>query len=126
MTESAEPPAAVPIDLAKFREITDGSAELEQAILVDFRDSLQPDEDELRAALAGADAAALARCAHRIKGAGRVIAAQELVAACEAIEIAAKNPAQTAAGIDFAPFDRAVARLRAWLIRRLADAVPAP
>ena len=125
MNEDAAPMLAPPIDLTQFREITGGSAELEHAILVDFRDSLRPDEEALRTALANSDAAALARCAHRIKGAGRVIAAQELVAACEAIEAAAKDPAQFAAGIDLAPFDRAVAGMRIWLTRRLADTAPA-
>ena len=124
MTAGAAPAMALPIDLAQFREITGGSAELEHAILVDFRDSLRPDEEELRAMLARGDAAALARCAHRIKGAGRVIAAQELVAACEAIEAAAKNAPQSIAAIDLAAFNRAVARMRIWLTQRLEAAPP--
>jgi HPt (histidine-containing phosphotransfer) domain-containing protein len=122
ITRGHAPGVDLPVDLARFREITGGDANVEREILADFLDAMRADEDELRRAVTAGDAAALRRCAHRIQGASSVIAAMELMAACALIQIIAKNNPQDVSNIELTGFDRALERVNSYVGAVLACA----
>jgi len=96
---------------AMLRELTDGDAEMERRVLLRFRASNQIDAGALAQAVSAGNAAALAHYAHRIKGAARLIGAQEFASACEALEQAAKNADWKAVEAAQARFENAFERL---------------
>jgi CheY-like chemotaxis protein/two-component sensor histidine kinase len=83
--------APVPLDLAQLKVYSDGDSLIEQEILRDFWNSNNEDVGELRAAFASADLAAIAKWAHRIKGAARMVGAEPLGQVAQELETAAKQ-----------------------------------
>ncbi len=80
------PDDAAPIDLTEIAEISGGDRSIEQQMLAVFRRANDADVAALRQALAKQDVAAVKRCSHRIKGAGRMVGARVLTGICERIE----------------------------------------
>jgi CheY-like chemotaxis protein/HPt (histidine-containing phosphotransfer) domain-containing protein len=76
-------------DLAVLAEVTGGDDDLASVLVADFLTSTRTDLDALDAALAGADGAEAQRQAHRIKGAARIVGANEIAALAQQIESAA-------------------------------------
>jgi len=108
----AEPlPTLEVLQSAMLRELTDGDAEMERRVLLRFRASNQIDAASLAQAVSARDAVALAHWAHRIKGAARLIGANEFASACEALEQAAKNADWAAIEAAQAGFARSFERL---------------
>jgi HPt (histidine-containing phosphotransfer) domain-containing protein len=66
---------AMPVDVGTALTYADGDADLLMELLGEFAADCPVHVRELRAALAGGDAGALARASHSLKGALRVIAA---------------------------------------------------
>ncbi len=91
--------AGPPVDLAGFRETMReaGAEDAVPGILGTFVQSAPGRFDNLRVALAGGDAAAIARAAHAFKSAAAAIGAKELAAVLEEIEEEAKSGAVTTA-----------------------------
>jgi len=91
--------AGPPVDLAGFRETMReaGAEDAVPGILGTFVQSAPARFDNLRVALAGGDAAAIARAAHAFKSAAAAIGAKELAAVLEEVEEEAKSGAVTTA-----------------------------
>ena len=70
-------------------ELTGGDAELAGAVLRDYVESTAADLDALSAAVAGGDADAARRHAHRIKGASLTVGAEAVATAAAQVEAAA-------------------------------------
>ena len=79
-----------PLDRSVLNELTGGVASETRALLDDFITSTNGDLQELRQAREAGDTAQLARQAHKIKGAARLIGASELAHAAAELELAAK------------------------------------
>lgn len=79
-----------PLDPSVLAELTGGDAADLRAVLDDFLASTQDDLQALRQAREDGDTAALARQAHKIKGAAKLVGAQELAHAAAELELAAK------------------------------------
>ncbi len=79
-----------PLDRERLRALTGCNAELERALLVDYRDSTKSDAADLRKAVATRDTKGLTRSAHRLKGASLVVAASGVASACEQLEAAGR------------------------------------
>jgi len=80
------PDDTAPIDRSELAEVSGGDRLVEQQMLATFRRANGADVAALRQALANRDLAAVTRCTHRIKGAGRMIGAKALTGICEKIE----------------------------------------
>jgi CheY-like chemotaxis protein len=80
------------VDRAVLDELTGGDDDLAEAILADYIDSLRTDMAALRDALAGCDAAAVRRHAHRVNGASRTVGAHHVTRAAERLEAGASSP----------------------------------
>ena len=93
LVEEGEPagagPPAGPIDPSVLDELTGGDAELAGAVLRDYVESTAADLDALSAAVAGGDADAARRHAHRIKGASLTVGAAAVATAAAQVEAAA-------------------------------------
>lgn len=75
-----------PIDRLELAAISGGDRSFEQQMLAIFRQASAADVAAFRQALANRDVAAVTRCSHRIKGAGRMVGAKALAGICEKIE----------------------------------------
>jgi CheY-like chemotaxis protein/HPt (histidine-containing phosphotransfer) domain-containing protein len=103
-----------PIDLAELDKIAVTATERAE-ILLDFMTHTRSDRAALRAALTMQDLPACARIAHRMKGSSRMVGAQDLAAACEMMERAARQGRPEDAGAAKAAVDRALERLETHL-----------
>ena len=79
-----------PIDLDVLQAIAGGDASAQRSLLRDYLDATRRDLATLHVALTSADAPALAREAHKIKGAARLVGTTELADAAEALEAVAR------------------------------------
>src|SRR5690606_19322831 len=86
LPQLGHPPA---LDPSVLNALTGGDGASSRRLLGDFLDATAEDLAALQAALGAGDAPAVARQAHRIKGAARLVGAVELAAAAEAVEQAA-------------------------------------
>jgi HPt (histidine-containing phosphotransfer) domain-containing protein len=103
--------ATPPIDVERLRTVTGDNTSFENELLIDFRDSTRTDADELRKALQEHDAKALARAAHRIKGASWVVGAIPLADACDKIESAGRAADWPAIDAEIPVFESEMTRL---------------
>jgi len=104
---SGEPP----LDSITLNQFTGGDEELRREILREFLAANAADAVALREALAGEDVAAIARAAHRVKGASRMIGAQPFADVAERIEEAARTENRAAVRGCVTDFEREQARL---------------
>ncbi|MAL03993.1 MAG: hypothetical protein CL625_06950 [Arenimonas sp.] len=81
----------LPLDPAVLAPLTGGDPAETKALLDDFMDTTAQDLQELQVARAAGDLDALARQAHKIKGAARLVGAGPLAEAALAAETAAKS-----------------------------------
>ena len=109
------PDDAAPIDRAELAEISGGDRSFEQQMLAIFRQANDADVAALRQALAKRDVAAVKRCSHRIKGAGRMVGAKALAGICEKIEQAGHAGDWNAVAAQGAALDRELDRVYACL-----------
>jgi PAS domain S-box-containing protein len=118
MTQS-EPQAPV-LNAATLEQFTGGDKDLAREIYGQFLSANQGDTDAMRAALAAGDMAAVNATAHRIKGASRMIGANPMADAAEALEKAGKAGDLAAVQAGMPAFDREQARLVEELKRETA------
>ena len=111
-----------PLDPAVVDGLTGGDAAEARALLGDFLASADEDLAAAAAARAAGDHAALARQAHKVKGASRIVGALELAQCAEALEAAARAADGQAAAPLAADLATAAERLR----RHVAARYPAP
>ncbi|MBI5911632.1 MAG: response regulator, partial [Betaproteobacteria bacterium] len=104
---SGEPP----LDSVTLNQFTGGDEELRREILREFLAANAADAVALREALAGEDLAAIARAAHRARGASRMIGAQPFADVAERIEEAARTEDRAAVRGCVTDFEREQARL---------------
>jgi CheY-like chemotaxis protein/HPt (histidine-containing phosphotransfer) domain-containing protein len=104
-------PGEPPLDSITLDQFTGGDEELRREILRDFLAANAADAVALREALAGEDVAAIARAAHRVKGASRMIGAQPFADVAERIEAAARTENRAAVRGCVTEFEREQARL---------------
>jgi signal transduction histidine kinase/DNA-binding response OmpR family regulator len=88
----AEPPPDQPLDTAVLALLSRGDRASSLEILRDFLATTQADLSELRQAEARGDRVELARYAHRIKGASRMVGARPMAEAAQALEDQARDP----------------------------------
>src|SRR5690606_21604067 len=86
LPQLAHPP---PLDPAVLEGLTDDDAGEIRALLDDFLDSTRQDMARLEAARAAGDLPGVAREAHRLKGAARLVGALELDQCADQLEAAA-------------------------------------
>ena len=86
MSDSPDGEKGVPIDRSELAEISGGDRSFEHQMLAIFRQANDADVAALKQALANRDVAAVTRCSHRVKGAGRMVGARALAGICEKIE----------------------------------------
>ena len=121
--ESAPPPTAVPapapasaivppLDLSVLHEIAGDDAGVAHEILGDFLNSTKRDVAALEVAYVQGNRAELAREAHRIKGAARLVGADTLGRCVAEIEAAARTPTQELPPLE--PLHAAIRSLRWW------------
>ena len=115
-----------PLDSHALAEFTGGDDTLRREILRQYLAADLVDAGELRRTLAGEDVAAIAKAAHRIKGASRTIGAQSYAAVTDRIERAARAENQAAILECIGEFDREHARLVTYLRVELGDPGTAP
>ncbi|MGE0559052.1 MAG: PAS domain S-box protein [Burkholderiales bacterium] len=116
---TALPEKNAPLDPAALDPYTQGNPKLRQDILDQFDDANEADLAALRIALESGQAETLARSAHRIKGAARMIGAGPLAAAAERIEQHARSGHLESAADLRGDLEHEAARLKAC-IRQLA------
>jgi HPt (histidine-containing phosphotransfer) domain-containing protein len=104
---SGEPP----LDSVTLNQFTGGDEELRLEMLREFLAANAADAVALREALAGEDVAAIARAAHRVKGASRMIGAQPFADVAGRIEEAARTENRAAVRGCVTDFEREQARL---------------
>ena len=114
-TAPADATSEAPLDSQTLAEFTGGDASLRREILLQFMASDQTDAAELRQALTGENCGAIAKSAHRVKGASRMIGAQPYANVAERIERAGRDSDLAAARACIADFEREQARLAAYL-----------
>jgi len=83
--------STAPVDLAKLNEITDGDAEFTYELASTFISSGYQVINEITAALAAFDRVALARAAHKLKGASANIHAESVRESSHALEAQAES-----------------------------------
>ena len=89
LPQVAAPPQ--PIDRRVLDELTGGDLDDTRALLADFLASTDSDVAQLREAREAGDVIQLARQAHKIKGAAKLVGALELAHAATELELAAKG-----------------------------------
>jgi two-component system, sensor histidine kinase and response regulator len=97
--------SAAPVDLGKFQSLTDGDQAFAQELVTAFISSGEQQMAEIGAALAQNDRAAVAKTAHKLKGACANIHAHALTSLAERMEI-------DSAAADARVLDQCVAQLR--------------
>ena len=85
-SRSGAPANARTLDISSLRRMTVCDPVALEGLLGELRSSNQRDLESLAAFGAGADLAALAALAHRIKGGARLIRAHRVISACEQVE----------------------------------------
>ncbi len=90
ISPAAQTGDALPVDRSVLEVYSDGDIAVELEILHDFDTANDEDMVTLRQAIAAGDAEAIARAAHRVKGASRMVGANPTGNAAEAIEKAGK------------------------------------
>ena len=115
-----------PLDSHTLAEFTGGDDTLRREILRQFLVANEADAGELRSILVREDVAAIAKAAHRIKGASRMIGAQSYADVTERIERAARAQNQTAIRECIREFDREQARLMDYLRAEIGGTRTAP
>jgi PAS domain S-box-containing protein len=100
-----------PLDAVTLDQFTGGDEDLRREMLREFLAANAADAVALREALAGEDVAAIARAAHRAKGASRMIGAQRFADVAERIENAARTGDRAAVRGCVTDFEREQARL---------------
>ncbi|MFA5685464.1 MAG: ATP-binding protein [Lysobacteraceae bacterium] len=103
---------ALPLDTAVLSEATGGDADEIAALLADFLTATEQDMAALRKAAESADLIRLAREAHRIKGAARLVGAAPLSTAAAALESAARRGDAEVCAVAAAALEAAFAQLR--------------
>jgi two-component system, NarL family, sensor histidine kinase EvgS len=83
--------AAAPIDHSLLLEIVGGDAVAEREMLQDFQQANNEDAAMLKQAVDKRDMFQIARAAHRIKGASKIVGAHALARICERIEEAGRT-----------------------------------
>ena len=109
---------ATPVNAASLAEVSGGDAAMEREILADFKAANRVDMAQLRDALAARDLAAVARIAHRVKGACRTIGAAALADVCEHVEAAARRNDWQGVAAEQPALEREFEHLDAWLVQR--------
>jgi HPt (histidine-containing phosphotransfer) domain-containing protein len=104
-----------PLDPAVLADLTGGDAGETRSVLRDYLASVEQDLGALRAARDAGDLAAVTREAHKLKGAARLVGAQDLAAAAGRLEDAARNNAWAEARLLAADVETAVQRLRLYV-----------
>lgn len=104
-----------PIDRAELAEISGGDRSIEQQMLVVFSRTNDADVAAFRQALANRDVAAVMRCTHRVKGAGRMVGAKALAGICEKIEQTGRAGDWEAVAAQGEALDRELARIYSYL-----------
>ncbi|OWY39469.1 hypothetical protein CEK28_08330 [Xenophilus sp. AP218F] len=120
LVEPESPPAATadasqPVDRSVLEVYSNGELMVELEILREFQQGNAEDVAELRAALAAEDADKVGFSAHRIKGASRMVGANALGRAAEAVEKAGKAHDLQRVREEMAAFDQELGRFEAWL-----------
>lgn len=110
------------MDAGVLRSYTLGDPDDERELLVQFLESTRDDMEGVRVALAGGDAEAVARAAHRVKGSSRMIGALAQGDAAERLEQAARDGDAAALAPAAAALSAAHARLVGWLVAKTGDA----
>jgi two-component system sensor histidine kinase EvgS len=108
-------PAAAPLDGEALVALTGGDKDVERDILREYRVANDADATALEDALARRDLPGIVRAAHRIKGASRMVGAQDLAAVCAAIEHAGRGNDLSGAVAEEARLRQELARLNAYL-----------
>jgi PAS domain S-box-containing protein len=113
--EPAHESTSVPLDRAVLHILTHGDLAATRRILDHFRKVNDSDVESLLDAIAARDFAALAHCAHRIKGASKMIGATSFSLVCDCLEQAGR--ASDAAAIDacLPGFHRQLEQLNGYL-----------
>lgn len=110
-----------PVDLAVLESIAGGSSEAERELMRDYLQTTERDVATLRQALDQGDAPAVAREAHKIKGAAHLVGTSELAAAAAEIEAAARAARLDQVQALSPQLFTAWERLRLYCDRRYAD-----
>jgi PAS domain S-box-containing protein len=112
------------MDRSALAAISGGVASIETEILEEFRQSADSDAEALQNAAGRNDLDAIARVAHRMRGASRVVGLAGLARASEALETAARardtTAVETALAAARAEYETAAAYLRRRLARQAA------
>ncbi|BAN46154.1 ATP-binding protein [Metapseudomonas resinovorans] len=87
-------------DLAPLGPLTGGDPQLVRNLLEELRSTNRRDLAQLDALQQGDDRLALSELSHRLKGAGRVIRASGLIAACEQLEALCRTAAPLDVGVE--------------------------
>ncbi|WP_167467178.1 ATP-binding protein [Aquitalea magnusonii] len=109
------PALPCPVDRSVLEVYSDGELAVELEILHDFEQANQEDMAALRQAASDASAEQLAWAAHRIKGASRMVGANEMGNAAEAVEKAAKAGEVAQAQALLLSLEAALAAFEHWL-----------
>jgi two-component system, NarL family, sensor histidine kinase EvgS len=112
------PPAAASataVDAAALAELTGGDRAVERDILREYRIANDADALALREALGRRDLPGIARAAHRMKGAARLVGARGLAEVCATIEQAGRGEDMAAVAAAEAQLTGELDRLNAYL-----------
>jgi CheY-like chemotaxis protein/HPt (histidine-containing phosphotransfer) domain-containing protein/two-component sensor histidine kinase len=104
-----------PLDLSALAQFTGGDKSVERDIIAQFLSATRDDANALRAAVAQGDADAIARAAHRVKGAARMMGAGPVANVSERIEQAGKSGDMTMLTSSMVEFNSEHARLLEYL-----------
>jgi CheY-like chemotaxis protein len=115
-----------PLDSHTLAEFTGGDDTMRREILRQYLVADQTDFGDLRGILVGDNLSAIAKSAHRIKGASLMIGAQSYAGVTGRIERAARTENQTAIRECIGEFDREHTRLVSYLNTELGDARAVP
>ena len=110
-----------PLDASALVQISGGDRATEQLILADFLDTTQRDLIDLQRAPAAADALAVGREAHKIRGAAALVGAIEIAETARSVELAGKAGDLSGVVANQPALAAAVERLRLHLQQRAAD-----
>jgi len=106
-----------PAVVAALNELTDDGSFFDEMLAL-FLEDLGPSLATMAAACERRDAPALLRSAHRVKSSAANVGAVRLLAACVALEAAAREGRIAAAVTEFATLRRAADEVSAWARRR--------
>jgi CheY-like chemotaxis protein/HPt (histidine-containing phosphotransfer) domain-containing protein len=84
-----------PVDVVRFRELVGDDVEFGHELIATFRSSSELAADEIARTLAASDRAALARAAHKLKGAGANVGAMAVGSLATALESEASTANET-------------------------------